>query len=140
MRRKKWSGRRSLLLANDGLGLRLGFCLRIQDLGESGIIAEPVEIGVVAGLEAICRVQADSIVQTLQCWFDTPNEAFKRSHPIMSVIRLRILTEDLFEVAPGVVEISIIDQRDGKVIMFLWRLEGAGRALPKLLQTSIQVN
>src|SRR6266581_4916005 len=42
--------------------------------------------------------------------------------------------------AASVVEISVVDQRDGEVIMFFWGLERPGRSFAELLRAGVQVN
>ena len=67
---------------------QVGSGIRVQQLGETGIFGQVVEIGVVARLEAQAGIQAKSLIQMLKRILHVAGQAIERSQAVDDEIGL----------------------------------------------------
>ena len=69
-------------------GRHFGAGVRIEQFGEPGVVGQVLEIGIVARLETVCRIQPNGFVQAGDGFGKVAGQAVQRRHAVPDEIQL----------------------------------------------------
>ena len=105
--------------------------------GSSGQISE---VGIIARLVAICRIQADGLAQIGDGFGKVSGQAIQRCHAVPDEIQLGGFLGQRIEVFARSDVIAHIHQRDGIIELLFGCLERSSRPRLNLLSAGVQVD
>src|SRR6476646_2469283 len=113
--------------------------LRIEQFRKPGIISHILEVRIVAGLEAVLRIQPNGFTQVLERTFNLASKAINHLHAVIGKIGLGIALENFLHVSAGLIKLTAVQERNGIIKVLFMGLK-AGSSASKLLVTKIQVD
>src|SRR5579872_311086 len=111
----------------------------IKQFSKAWILGEVLEVGIIAGLEAQLRIEAERFVQTAERILNVARQAIERGQAINDVVGFGVLLQQLFQVLPGSDVIADIHQRNGVVEVLFWSLELRCRGALQVLVAGVQM-
>lgn len=106
----------------------LGY-LRIEQLGEAGVVEHGLEVVVGAGLEAVSGVHLDGAGEIVEAALGAAGDGVEEGEAVVGVIGVRVRLEDAAELLGGLLKVAGVELRDGVIEALLGGEEAEAVAL-----------